>query len=134
MRTDTGKFDDFDIGDGMNDCRNAEDFDVEKFRCVEKCFDGGMDEKNTDVFGRMVNDVDDVASEMNVDLEDGNLYELSSGMFNGGMGEYCVVISGGRMVKVVDEFGIAMKVELQGDNIDKFSAGKKALLFLVVNW
>ncbi len=38
------------------------------------------------------------------------------------------------MVKVVDEFGIAMKVELQGDNIDKFSAGKKVLLFLVVNW
>ena len=45
VTTEIGKFHDLGFGDGMNDCRNAEVFDVKKFTCVEKCFNGRMDEK-----------------------------------------------------------------------------------------
>ena len=62
----------------MNDRINADFIDVEKFACVKKCFNGGMEEISDDIIsGRMVgvfvcgaNDV--FGSELNIDFQGKN--------------------------------------------------------------
>ena len=65
--------------------------DVEKFARDEKCFNGGMGEKSANIFGgRMVNVVDEFASEMNVELQGENIDKFSSGIdLDGNVGVLC---------------------------------------------
>ncbi len=58
-----------DIWDGKNDHRNTDIIDVEKFVCIKKCLNSGIDEISNDIFsGRMVDVVDEFASEMKFEL------------------------------------------------------------------
>ena len=111
-----------DIGYGMNDRKNADFIYVEKFACVKICFNGGMDEKSVDIFGgRMVDVVDEFASEMNVELQAENIDKFSA------------------------DIGYGMNDRKNGDftYVEQFSwvkksfnsrMNKKVLIFLVVEW